>query len=478
MHTKEAYPALLPYLLNRLSYAFNQGRGKQLRTSGAFLALAVTVAVSGGCGGGSAATTSSTNKQAAPPPGLIKHVVVIVQENRTPDNLFHGLPNADIANSGLNSRGETVTLTPVNLANSYDLDHSHNAFVEMYDGGKMDGADRVAPACAPSAAGCPPANPQFKYVNPSEVQPYFQLAEQYTFADRMFQTNQGPSVPAHQFILAGTSAPTASSELFAAENPAGPLPATELAYDTGCRGVPGQTVLLIDPQGDESSSMFPCFEHPVLTDRLDAKGITWKYYTPLPGSIWTAPNAINHIRNGADWANVILNQKQVLSDVAAGKLPQVSWVVPTAQASDHARYNTGMGPSWVAAIVNQIGVSQYWSSTAIFITWDDWGGWYDHVAPQIYDSYEYGFRVPLIVVSPFAKTAYVSHVTYDFGSILRFIEEDFNVDSLGYADSRADDLSDCFDFSQAPVSFKFIQAPHDAAYFLHDTSPPEAPDDD
>lgn len=157
---------------------------------------------------------------------------------------------------------------------------------------------------------------------------------------------------------------------------------------------------------------------------------------------------------------------------------EISSTSITAQASDHPSLNHGLGPSWVASVVNQIGAGKYWSSTAIFITWDDWRGWYDHVAPQIYDSYEYGFRVPLIVVSPFAKAGYVSHVTYDFGSILRFIEENFGLDPLGYADSRAVDFSDCFNFGQTPGSFKFIQAPHDARYFLHDTSPPEPPDDD
>jgi phospholipase C len=216
----------------------------------------------------------------------------------------------------------------------------------------------------------------------------------------------------------------------------------------------------------------------VLTDLLDNQGITWKYYTPLAGSVWTGPNAIEHVRSGPDWANVILNQKQVLSDISSGALPQVSWVIPTAQSSDHAQENDGSGPSWVASIVNGIGASPYWSSTAIFITWDDWGGWYDHVAPTIYDSYEYGFRVPMIVVSPYAKAGYVSHVTHDFGSILRFIEENFGLGSLGYADSRADDLSDCFDYAQQPLVFHVIRAPLDARFFLHDTRPPEPPDDD
>src|SRR5206468_5162446 len=151
---------------------------------------------------------------------------------------------------------------------------------------------------------------------------------------------------------------------------------------------------------------------------------------------------------------------------------------PTAAASDHASSNDGSGPSWVASIVNAVGNSQFWSSTAIIITWDDWGGWYDHVAPKITNSYEYGFRVPLIVVSPFAKPAYVSHVTHDFGSILKFIEETFNLPSLGYADARADDLSDCFNLSQRPLTFQTSSAVYDANYFLNDRTPPKDPDDD
>ena len=128
--------------------------------------------------------------------------------------------------------------------------------------------------------------------------------------------------------------------------------------------------------------------------------------------------------------------------------------------------------------MNAIGTSPYWANTAIIITWDDWGGWYDHVAPTIYDSYEYGFRVPLIIVSPYTKQAYVSHVTHDFGSILKFIEEVFNLPSLGYADARADDFSDCFDLTQTPISFQVVPAKVDGKFFLTVKRPVTPPDDD
>jgi len=429
---------------------------------------------------------------------VIQHIVVIFQENRTPDNLFHDSnlisAGADIATSGVNSLDQTITLSPIDLGTAgsnpqtYDLDHSHTAFVSMYDGGLMNGADQIH--CSPAANTTCPSNPQFMYVNPTDVAPYFALAEQYTFGDRMFQTNEGPSFPAHQFIISGTSSPTATSDLFASENMSG-------GSTAGCIALAGTTVELITPLGVESSSQYPCFEHATLTDLLDAAAISWRYYAPSAGSIWTAPDAINHICvpetinntltcTGTDWTNnVIIPQWQVLQDIANGRLPQVSWVIPDGAQSDHAESNNGSGPSWVASIVNEIGNSPYWANTAIIITWDDWGGWYDHVAPKVINDgvswgsgYVYGFRVPLIAVSPYAKAAYISHTTHDFGSILKFVETTFNLPSLGYADVPADDLSDCFNLTQTPITFQKIPAPLDAAHFINDKSPPTDPDDD
>jgi phospholipase C len=410
----------------------------------------------------------------------VENVVVIFQENRTPDNLFGSnpnfLPGVDIATSGVNSLGQTIPLTPVPMANNYDLSHAHTAFVQMYANGNMNGADKIHVTCKPGATDCPPPHPQFKYVDNSTglLDPYFQLAEQYTFGDRMFQTNQGPSFPAHQFIISGTSAPSADSDLFASENPAG---VTGAGNNTGCTAPSVEFVKVINPSGSEAQKIYPCFEHQTLVDLLDNAGVSWRYYAPSAGSIWTGPNAIQHLRFGSDWNHdVVLKPARVLTDIANGQLANVSWVIPTGQESDHPGGNN-LGPSWVASIVNAIGQSQYWDNTVIFITWDDWGGWYDHVAPTVINSYEYGFRVPLIVVSPFARQGYVSHVTHDFGSILRFIEKVYRLGSLGYADAFADDLSDCFDFHRHN-RFQTIKAPHDAKYFINDKTPPEDPDDD
>jgi phospholipase C len=423
----------------------------------------------------------------------IKHIVIIVQENRSPDNLFHGLnkylPKADIADIGVDSKGQTIQLSPVPLAGAYDLDHSHRAFVQMYDGGKMDGADRIT--CVAYFGPCP-KHPAFQYVQASDVQPYIALARNYSFANRMFQTNQGPSFPAHQFLFGGTSQPTPNSPLFVAGNTQG---------GTGCIAPSNAFVAMIDPAGRDDTRMYPCFEHQTLADLLDRPPkdpmhpVSWRYYTQGANNIWTAPVAIRHLCEPTGspatctdphWTNgdIMLWPPQVLVDIHKRALKSVSWVIPTGQDSDHPTQNNGSGPSWVASIVNAIGTSPYWANTVILITWDDWGGWYDHVKPpidSIYSYYEYGFRVPLLVVSPYTPKGYVSDKTHHFGSILRFVETVFDLGRIppgNFADARADDLGDFFDFTKAPRPFIKIPQTAPASLFLDRSRPMTDADND
>jgi phospholipase C len=480
-----------------------------INTPGGSYAISVT-----GVDGNNAGPVNGPQSLSLTAAAVIQHVVVIVQENRTPDNLFQGLcippygsasacgtgqGQYDIVQQGVNSKGQTIPLTEIGLGTEstppqiYSLGNAHASFVAMYDKGKMDGADLTG--CAPSDD-CP-ANAQFKYVNPADVAPYLTMAQQYAFGDRMFQTNEGPSFPAHQFIFSGTSAPsepgTEYGSYFAAEDVVGVG-----SLISGCAAPAGTTAVIISAAGVETRpGLFPCYDHASMSDLLDAKGITWHYYAPNAGAGWTAPYAIQNICQpetvnnvltctGPDWtSNVIMPEKQILTDIANGNLKQVSWVVPDGAFSDHAGLNEGTGPSWVASIVNAIGTSPYWANTAILITWDDWGGWYDHVTPKVISDgvswgsgYVYGFRVPLLVVSPYAKAGYVSHVTHDFGSIVRFIESTYGLPTLGYADAYADDLSDCFDLTQSPITFETIDSPQDGEYFIKYSKPPKPPDDD
>jgi phospholipase C len=439
---------------------------------------------------------------------VIQRVVIIFQENRTPDNLFQGLcispyGSASACGTGQNqynivSTGQSpsgpIPLAPIDLGtagsspDTYDLSHANSAFVAMYNGGAMNG---INPSCGTGMT-CP-ANGQYMYVIPSDVAPYLTMAQQYTFGDEMFQTNEGPSFPAHQFIFGGTSAPTATSTLFASENPA--------LSPAGCIGPSTETVTMINAAGSETAQpgQYPCFTRQAMSDLLDAQKVSWRYYAPTAGSIWTAPDALQNLCQpqtvngtltctGPDWVNnVSIPEYQVLEDISNGQLAQVSWVIPDGAHSDHAMSNNGTGPSWVAAVVNAIGNSPYWANTAIILTWDDWGGWYDHVAPTVINDgvswgsgYVYGMRVPLVVISPYAKAKYISHVTHDFGSILNLIETTYGIPSgsLGYADAHADDLSDCFNLTQSPITFQTIAAPQSAAEFINSKHPPTDPDDD
>jgi phospholipase C len=404
----------------------------------------------------------------------IAHVVIIVQENRSTDDLFNGFPGADTVRYGLNAGGERVPLEPVGLTAPYDLSHTHAAFETEYAQSNLNGFNKESSSCL-SATFCGPRERRaYGYVPHDEIKPYFAMARQYAFADRMFQTNEGPSFPAHQYIVSGTSSVANGSALRAAENPFRP---DGQSVGGGCDSQPGTLVPVIDVSGLESERVYPCFNRISLMELLERKKLTWRYYQGSKGAgLWNGPDAIAHVwASRAFSTDVVAPPAQVLTDIAQGHLADVVWVTPTALASDHARATNGSGPSWVASVVNAVGESQYWDSTAIFVTWDDWGGWYDHVAPHVYNSYELGFRVPLIVISPYAKKHYVSHVHHEFGSILKFTEKTFGLPSLHTTDARSDDLFDCFDFSQAPSKFKRIPAEYPPSYFFK--QPSTEPDD-
>jgi len=405
-------------------------------------------------------TPSPTSSPTQAPIGqYIKHVVIVVQENRSFDNMFAGFPGADTAQSGLMSNGKTEPLQPVGLEAQTDIDHSHSNWVKQYAGGKMY-FDLGSPG-----------NPTlpYAYVPQAETQPLWSLAEQYGLADRMFQSNTGPSFAAHQYLIAATSQ---VGSLYADDNPYyanfTPIPITG---SWGCDAPSGAFLTMLNPNGGpDLVGPFPCINNTTVADELAAKGVSWREYAPAIGSAggsWSAFDAIKHIRYGPGWKSVVSPETTVLTDAPAGNVASVTWVIPTGKNSDHSGNGSTTGPQWVASVVNAFGTSPQWNSTAIFILWDDWGGWYDHVVPPQLDAMGLSFRVPLIVVSPYARHGYVSHVQHEEGSILRFIEDDFGLARLAASDSRADNLQDFFDFSQQPARFHAIAVKRSPASFFH-----------
>ncbi|MBV8491379.1 MAG: hypothetical protein JO199_12695 [Candidatus Eremiobacteraeota bacterium] len=446
--------------------------------------LLVTLAVLIGCNstgavrGGFVPAGSRADGERAAERGAspIKHLVIIVQENRSFDNLFSGFPGADAPAFGFDSRNRKVTLSPVTFESQVNLTHDYEPARTAWNRGKMNGFEAVALQSNLS----PTYN--YAYLDRKEAAPYWTMARTYTLADRMFPTEFGPSFTGHLALIAGTTSLTPA--LAEVDNP----PATTAEW--GCGDSPGTTTFVLNPQYKISPGPFPCFsQFKTLADSLDAAHVSWRYYAPPDktgnhgGILWSSFSAIKNVYYGPDWANVVSPPTTVLTDAFYGKLPAVSWVIPDWKWSDHPSSGSDRGPSWVAAVVNAIGEGPDWSSTAIVIVWDDWGGWYDDAPPPQKDFRGLGIRVGCIIVSPYARPQYVSHTPYEFGSILHFAEDTFGLPPIGaairgYTDRRAPSLADSFDFKQQPLAFKPIAAKYPAAYFFNYPPSMRAPDTD
>jgi phospholipase C len=431
----------------------------------AFAATLICLAsVLGGCGGGGGASASSMGPLPNLPPAkagkYFKHIVIIIQENRTYDNLFATFPGGDGVTVGKGHNGENIPLAEANLESHISPGNGYYCcWIRDWAKGKMNGFDQVD-------IGPVSGRYVYQYVDPAQIVPYWSLAKQYVLSDHMFQTQGSGSYTAHQDLIAGgTNIDSAHAVI---DFPTiGPV--------WGCDAGQGSKTSLIT-QNDvymTNAGPAPCLDYKTLRDPLDAGGVTWRYYAPqvgqsFGGDLWNAFDGIRAVRYGSEWnTNVTYPETNVFKDISAGKLPSVSWVIPDYQNSDHPGDNSDTGPSWVAQVVNAIGNSPDWNSTAIVVTWDDWGGWYDHVRPPGTQQFGgLGFRVPMIVISPFARKNYITHTPYEFGTIIKFVEDNWGLPRLGTTDVRAASMiDDVFDFTQAPRPFSTIQAKYSKAYF-------------
>jgi phospholipase C len=398
----------------------------------------------------------------------ISHVVIVVQENRSFNNLFQGYPGAETVASGPTKSGKVLTLKAVGLATRYDIDHSASAMFAACDGtGKLPGTSCKMDAFDQEQQLGGPENGQYVYVPHAESKPYFDMAHEWVLADHMFASQLDESFVSHQYIIAAQAQSSVDLPF---------LP------EWGCEGGKRNFVETVLMDRSFGKPQRACFDYTTLGDELDHAKRSWRFYTskvvdPADG-VWSGYQAVRHIRYGPDWKkDVITPQKRFLHDIAGGTLADVTWITPTCEDSDHVNCGGGFGPSWVTAVVNAIGTSSFWDTTAIFVMWDDWGGLYDPVPPPYLDDDGLGFRVPLLVISPYAKKNYVSHVRYEHGSILKFAEDAFGLGRLAASDTRANSpAADCFDFSRPPRAFVPIHAPKGPAFFLQradDLRPPD-----
>ncbi len=391
--------------------------------------------------------SSDTSPGAIDPGQFIKHVVVIVKENHTFDNYFGSFPGADGTTECQTSTG-MITCPHAPDKTPRDFCHEHACALADWNNGQMNGWDSTT---GTSVNGDNLAYAQYQE---SDIPNYWAYAKAFTLGDHFFANVLGPSFPGHLEVLAAQAG-------WASGNPN-----TQIYHPYwGCDQVPSTLVPVEDPATCTTKQVFPCFKIPSVPDVLPL-GVDWRFYGSnfyvLP-EIWSMFDAITAIKNTSKW-NQVVNASTFDADVDSGSLPAVTWLVN--QDLDDEHPNVGSvcaGENWTVGHVNHLMQSPLWANTAIIFTMDDFGGWYDHVAPprqygcDVKNPYGLGFRLPLIIMSPYARPAYVFKEVAEQASIPRFIERVFHSTSTlndldpAAQDKQANDLLDAFDFAQSPL---------------------------
>ena len=373
----------------------------------------------------------------------IQHIIVLYQENRTFDTYFGTYPGANgiPLNAALpTSPGSKERISPFHIAtlSTHDLDHSSRAARVAYDNGKMDGFIYAVGS-----------NLTMGYYDQRDLPYYWDYASKFVLMDNFFSSEMGPSLPNHLYLIAGQSGGlTENTQVGACES-------REI-----CQG--SSTTTVTNPYGMSSDLTF---NFTTVMDQLDSRGVSWKYYNgdkddyKDPG-YWNPLPAFASFKNNPSRLNNLAPNSQFLVDLAKGNLAQVTWLIPTEDESDHPSADVGVGQKYLVSTINAIMQSKFWPSTAIFVTWDDFGGWYDHVAPPQLDAFGLGFRVPCLIISPYAKAGFVDHTQSEFTSILKFIQTSYGLSPLTERDAMASNMLEAFDFSQTPSPPLILPGPY------------------
>ena len=385
----------------------------------------------------------------APATGVpIRKVVFIVKENRTFDNLFGRFPGADGATHGELSTGERIPLTRAPDVYPHDIYHSFLAGIVAVNGGKMNGFD------SPYISGSEDGSPFTQYTK-KDIPGYWRYAQNFVLADRMFSSMYGPSLPEHAFAVAATAGRVVTNKLPLHD---GRSMHCEDAGEYFYRLRRHPDLLEWERKAEVEriealyESITACLDIRTIFSALEEKGVSWRYYGRRD-DFHNPMGAIEEIRNTDRWQNVIPPER-FITDARAGRLPEVSYLLPPEVYNEHPQSDGRsmcVGENWTIRQVNAVMQGPDWGHTAIFVTWDDFGGLYDHVPPPVVDEFGLGPRVPLLVISPWAKRGHVSHTTYEFSSFLAFLERLYDIPPLTHRDRKANDLFDVFDFDQEPL---------------------------
>lgn len=336
----------------------------------------------------------------------IQHVIVIMKENHAFDNYFGTFPGVDglpMNASVPDGHGGTISAHWIDGTWTWDLPHDREAMIQAYDGGRNDMFAVVAEAWSAGLG-----NVSMGYYDNRQLGYYWSLAANFTLADRYFQSMFGPTLPNRLYSLAGQNAGVTTNDI---------------------------TLESIDV--------------PTIFDQLQANGVSWRYYYSSSILYPSLPSYFPHIRSSSSMMANVVPMGGLLADLQAGNLPNVTYVDPEAEllVSEHPPGNVTTGQAWTKMLIDAVIAGPEWASTAVFLTWDESGGFYDHVPPPQVDVWGYGFRVPIIVVSPYARRGYVDHATMDHASLPKFIAANWGLSDLTARESQAGDLRSAFDFS-------------------------------
>jgi phospholipase C len=369
----------------------------------------------------------------------IKRVIYLMLENRSFNNLFGRFPGVRGTTVGV-EHGEEKRLIRCPEWLPGDLPHDLAAHRFSVNGGAMDG---FGTGMYGSVYG-------YSVFDEDQIPNYWHWGREYAISENFFASAAGPSYPNHFFFIAGTSGG-------AIDNPENiktrPLGDGRTFKSWGCDAVgDDRFVFVSDPSGNVTKHG-TCFEFPTVGEQLSQAGLDWAYYSAVPGQpgyFWNAYNGVGNVFHTDLWHEHVRSVERVLDDIEAGALPAVTWITPRFQLSDHPPFSTGHAHNWVTSIVNAVMRSEMWEHTAIFLTWDEWGGFYDPILPPQVDPVGLGIRVPMLTISPYARRGVIDDELGEFSTPLRFISDNWGLEPLTDRIRKAHNFEHVFDFAKPP----------------------------
>jgi phospholipase C len=376
----------------------------------------------------------------------IKRVIYIDLENRSFDHLFGRFPGANGATKGVRW-GEEIDLVDAPEWLPGDLPHDLTAWLDSINGGAMDGFAQgtYGPYYAYSA------------FREEDIPAYWQWARNFVLGDNFFASAAGPSYANHLWFVAGQAGGVIDNpENIKVKRVPDPNGGEEplIFKSWGCDAYGDDVFVLVRDEVGNVTKHDTCFRFKTVGEQLSEQDIDWAYYAANPyqaGYIWNAYSAIEGVYHNEEmWDEHMWPVDDLFRDIEAGALPTMTWITPRFQLSDHPPFSTKHAHNWIVDIVNKVMDGPMWDHTAIFITWDEWGGLYDHVEPPKIDPWELGFRVPMLVISPYAKKGYIDDAFGEFSSPLRFVSDNWGLDHLTERIRTSHNYEHIFDFDQKP----------------------------